>query len=202
MTDKRDEDVIEEGNRIQSQLSAEVNLQTKCNQKLGSFPAVNNLTLGAPYGECFGLLSVNGVGKTTFKILTGVTGTSHGNVFMEVTTKWFSRGYWKIRVRCRNYSEGMKRRLSTAMRLIGDPPLVMLDEPTSGVDPVARRQFWGVIHSNSDLGQAIVLKTHNMDKIDALCSGLAIMVNGQFQCFGGVQHLSVNLVMDLFWRSN
>ncbi|CAG7822758.1 unnamed protein product, partial [Allacma fusca] len=65
-------------------------------------------------------------------------------------------GYWKMRISCRNYSEGMKRRLST-MTLIGDPPLVMLDKPTSGVDPVARRQFWGVIHSNSDLGQAIVL---------------------------------------------
>ncbi|CAG7727851.1 unnamed protein product, partial [Allacma fusca] len=206
----------------------------------GSFPAVNNLTFGAPSGECFGLLGVNGAGKTTtFKILTGDTGPSHGNVFMgqynirknskyilsrigycpqfdailgvlsgkemlqlfsrlrgslnpsEETTKWLSKvGLLEnANVSCKNYSGGMKRRLSTAMALIGDPPLVMLDEPTSGVDPVARRQFWGVIRSNSDLGQAIILTSHSMDEIDALCSRLAIMVNGQFQCFGGVQHI-------------
>jgi ATP-binding cassette subfamily A (ABC1) protein 3 len=83
----------------------------------------------------------------------------------------------------------MKRRLSAAMALIGDPPVVMLDEPTSGVDPVARRQFWKVIKSVQESGQAVILTSHSMEECEALCSRLGIMVNGQLQCLGGVQHL-------------
>jgi len=63
-------------------------------------------------------------------------------------------------VQCQNYSGGMKRRLSTAMALIGDPPVVFLDEPTSGMDAVSRRQIWKVIASLRDAGQAIILTSH------------------------------------------
>jgi len=63
-------------------------------------------------------------------------------------------------VQCQNYSGGMKRRLSAAMALIGDPPVVFLDEPTSGVDAVSRRQFWNIIASLRDAGQAIILTSH------------------------------------------
>ncbi|CAL8124334.1 unnamed protein product [Orchesella dallaii] len=90
---------------------------------------------------------------------------------------------------CKNYSGGMKRRLSVAMAMIGDPPLLLLDEPTSGVDPVSRRQFWDVLNSVRDSGQSILLTSHSMDECEALCSRLGIMVNGQLQCLGGVQHL-------------
>jgi ABC-type multidrug transport system ATPase subunit len=92
-------------------------------------------------------------------------------------------------VQCQKYSGGMKRRLSAAMALVGDLPLILLDEPTSGVDPVARRQFWQVIESVRDAGQAVILTSHSMEECEALCSRLGIMVNGQFQCMGGVQHL-------------
>jgi len=92
-------------------------------------------------------------------------------------------------VRCGKYSGGMKRRLSTAMAMIGDPALLLLDEPTSGVDPVSRHQFWGILEKIRDSGQSIILTSHSMDECEALCSRLGIMVNGQFQCFGGVQHL-------------
>ncbi|CAG7723164.1 unnamed protein product, partial [Allacma fusca] len=243
--DERDVDVMEEAKRIEAQLSAgqvvsDAVVLSSVTKMFGSFPAVNNLTFGVRHGECFGLLGVNGAGKTTsFRILTGDTGPSHGNAFMgqynirqhsktflnrigycpqfdailgvlsgkemlqlfsrlrgipntsEETTKWLSKvGLLEsANVQCRKYSGGMKRRLSTAMALIGDPPVVMLDEPTAGVDPVARRQFWGVIRSNRELGQAIILTSHSMDECEALCSRLAIMVNGQFQCFGGVQHI-------------
>jgi len=63
-------------------------------------------------------------------------------------------------VQCQKYSGGMKRRLSAAMAMIGDPPVVLLDEPTSGVDPVARRQFWKVISSLKSSGQAVILTSH------------------------------------------
>jgi len=83
----------------------------------------------------------------------------------------------------------MKRRLSAGMAMIGDSPIILLDEPTSGVDPISRRQFWKIISSVKDAGQAIILTSHSMEECEALCSRLGIMVNGQLQCLGGVQHL-------------
>jgi len=59
-----------------------------------------------------------------------------------------------------NYSGGNKRKLNTAMALIGDPPVVFLDEPTSGVDPVARRNIWKLLATSQRDGQAIVLTSH------------------------------------------
>lgn len=61
---------------------------------------------------------------------------------------------------CGNYSGGNKRKLNTAMALIGDPPVVFLDEPTCGVDPVARRNLWQLLAASRKGGQAIVLTSH------------------------------------------
>ncbi|XP_069681460.1 phospholipid-transporting ATPase ABCA3-like [Periplaneta americana] len=91
--------------------------------------------------------------------------------------------------RCGTYSGGNKRKLSTAMALIGDPSVIFLDEPTSGVDPVARRNLWNVLTSIQKSGQSIVLTSHSMEECEALCNRLAIMVSGQFTCMGGIQYL-------------
>lgn len=61
---------------------------------------------------------------------------------------------------CGNYSGGNKRKLNTAMALIGDPPVVFLDEPTSGVDPVARRNLWNLLAASQRGGQAVILTSH------------------------------------------
>lgn len=61
---------------------------------------------------------------------------------------------------CGTYSGGNKRKLSTAMAFIGEPPVVFLDEPTSGVDPVSRRRLWEVMSKCQQAGQAIVLTSH------------------------------------------
>jgi len=66
---------------------------------------------------------------------------------------------YKDRV-CGKYSGGNKRKLNTAMALIGDPPVVFLDEPTSGVDPVARRNLWQLLAASQRGGQAVVLTSH------------------------------------------
>ena len=89
----------------------------------------------------------------------------------------------------KTYSGGNKRKLSTALALIGGPPIVLLDEPTSGMDPLARRALWRVLMQAMKSGQTIILTSHSMDECDALCSTLAIMVNGVFKCFGSPQHL-------------
>uniref|UniRef100_A0A3P8TRN4 ATP binding cassette subfamily A member 1 n=1 Tax=Amphiprion percula TaxID=161767 RepID=A0A3P8TRN4_AMPPE len=88
-----------------------------------------------------------------------------------------------------SYSGGNMRKLSTAMALIGAPPVVFLDEPTTGMDPKARRALWNCIHSVIKEGRSVVLTSHSMEECEALCTRMAIMVNGRFRCLGSVQHL-------------
>uniref|UniRef100_A0A7N6A095 P-type phospholipid transporter n=1 Tax=Anabas testudineus TaxID=64144 RepID=A0A7N6A095_ANATE len=88
-----------------------------------------------------------------------------------------------------SYSGGNMRKLSTAMALIGAPPVVFLDEPTTGMDPKARRALWNCIHSIIKEGRSVVLTSHSMEECEALCTRMAIMVNGRFRCLGSVQHL-------------
>ena len=88
-------------------------------------------------------------------------------------------------------SGGNKRKLSVAIAMIGDPPLMFLDEPSTGMDPVARRFMWDVIAriSNQRKQCSIILTTHSMEECEALCNRVGIMVGGRLRCLGGVQHL-------------
>ncbi|XP_018027772.1 phospholipid-transporting ATPase ABCA1 [Hyalella azteca] len=87
------------------------------------------------------------------------------------------------------YSGGNKRKLSTAMALVGGPSLVFLDEPTTGVDPASRRRVWSAIRTARSRGQSIILTSHSMDECEALCSRLVILVRGQLRCAGTPAHL-------------
>nr|GEU87189.1 ABC transporter A family member 2-like [Tanacetum cinerariifolium] len=87
------------------------------------------------------------------------------------------------RVRARSYSGGMKRRLSVAISLIGDPKLVILDEPTTGMDPITRRHVWDIIE-NAKKGRAIILTTHSMEEADILSDRIGIMTKGRLSCIG------------------
>jgi len=86
------------------------------------------------------------------------------------------------------YSGGTKRKLSLAIALIGDPSVIFLDEPSTGMDPVSRRFMWDVI-SGISKHTSIVLTTHSMEECEALCSRLGIMAKGALQCLGSIQHL-------------
>ncbi|MGH0155462.1 UNVERIFIED_CONTAM: hypothetical protein FKN15_046681 [Acipenser sinensis] len=90
-------------------------------------------------------------------------------------------------VRC--YSGGNKRKLSAGMALIGGPPVIFLDEPSTGMDPVARRLLWDAVTRTRESGKAVIITSHSMEECEALCTRLAVMVNGQFKCLGSPQHL-------------
>ncbi len=81
-------------------------------------------------------------------------------------------------------SGGQKRRLEIALGIIGDPELVFLDEPTTGLDPEARRKIWTLIQRLNSNGCTIVLSSHYMDEVQALASHMAIMVDGQIAAEG------------------
>jgi len=86
------------------------------------------------------------------------------------------------------YSGGNKRKLSLAVAMIGNPPIVFLDEPSTGMDPLARRFMWNVI---TQLGgnKAVIVTTHSMEECDALTQRIGIMSQGKLVCLGSSQHL-------------
>lgn len=89
---------------------------------------------------------------------------------------------------CGNYSGGMKRRLSVSIALIGDPKIVFLDEPTTGMDPVSRRQVWNLIE-RVKRGRVTLLTTHSMEEADVLGDRIAIMKGGRLAALGSSLHL-------------
>ena len=204
------------------------------------FLAVERISFGLDYGECFALLGVNGAGKsTTFKSLTrdiiptegqiSIAGHNilhdfaearkligycpqHDAVFPLMTVEehlWFYAKIKGIPMDRREevvekaivelnlaehrtkpagtLSGGNKRKLSVGMAIIGNPPIVLLDEPSAGMDPEARRFMWSVVEkiSQRDKKSAVILTTHSMEEAEALSTKMGIMVRGGiFRCFG------------------
>uniref|UniRef100_A0A8D1DE14 ABC transporter domain-containing protein n=1 Tax=Sus scrofa TaxID=9823 RepID=A0A8D1DE14_PIG len=87
------------------------------------------------------------------------------------------------------YSGGTKRKLSTALALLGQPDLLFLDEPSSGMDPCSKRHLWDAVMKEVQEGCAVVLSSHSMDECEALCTRLAVVVDGSFRCLGSPQHI-------------
>ncbi|CAL7939780.1 unnamed protein product [Xylocopa violacea] len=208
----------------------------------GKLMAVQEISFRVKQRECFGLLGVNGAGKsTTFRMLTGEEMPDSGTMYLGKSEIYTDRknylsqmGYcpqtdalltslnsfdhlrlfailrgipkskvdlevnkWINRLNLNacmhqpsgTYSGGNKRRLNIAMALIGNPTLVLLDEPTTGVDPAARRSLWNILQTCQAMGQAIILTSHSMEECEALCNRLVIMVKGQLVCIGASQEL-------------
>eukprot|EP00727_Mastigamoeba_balamuthi_P010039 m51a1_g5658 hypothetical protein (838) ;mRNA; r:891490-894178 len=86
------------------------------------------------------------------------------------------------------YSGGMKRRLSVAVSCVGNPKFLLLDEPTTGLDPVARRQMWASLQRLKE-GRAVLLTTHSMEEAEALGDRIAIMRKAKIRCIGVPLHL-------------
>ncbi len=81
-------------------------------------------------------------------------------------------------------SGGQRQRLSVATALLGDPEILFLDEPTTGLDPQSRRQLWEVVRSFRAAGGTVVLTTHNMDEAHQLCDRVAIVDHGKIIALG------------------
>lgn len=216
---------------------------SKLQKSYGSILAVNQISFTVKQGECFGLLGLNGAGKTsTFEMITGNMkingGTSlidgvdvHENINMykslsgycpqgnalichmtsyeilkymamirgirnpnNEVRKWLEHldlvRYKNIPI-C-NYSGGTKRKLNTAIAMIGNPKVLFLDEPTAGVDPKSKRFIWKCIQKFQNDSKTIVLTSHSMDECENLCNRLAIMAKGRFQCIGYIPVLKSN----------
>ena len=90
-------------------------------------------------------------------------------------------------------SGGQQQRLAVACALVGDPELLFLDEPTTGLDPQARRQIWDIIRSFREQGRSVLLTTHYMDEAERLCDRVAIVDDGKVIARGSPRELIARL---------
>ena len=89
----------------------------------------------------------------------------------------------------KGYSGGMKRRISLATALVGDPQIAFLDEPTTGLDPQSRHAVWEFIQGLRERGRTIVLTTHYMEEAETLCDRVAIIDHGKLIALGTPEEL-------------
>jgi ABC-2 type transport system ATP-binding protein len=92
-----------------------------------------------------------------------------------------------------NLSGGQRQRLAIACALVGDPDLLFLDEPTTGLDPQARRQLWELVQDFLDGGGTVLLTTHYMEEAERLCDRVAVMDRGQVIALGSPKELIASL---------
>ncbi len=95
----------------------------------------------------------------------------------------------KSATQTRQLSGGQRQRLAVALSLVNDPELIFLDEPTTGMDPAARRSLWDLVLALKAEGRTIVLTTHYMEEAEVLCDRLAIMDHGRILESGTVTQL-------------
>lgn len=95
----------------------------------------------------------------------------------------------KRNARVGTLSGGQKQRLAIACALVGDPELLFLDEPTTGLDPQSRRQLWSLIEEFKATGRTILLTTHYMDEAEKLCDRVAIVDHGHIIAEGSPHEL-------------
>jgi ABC-2 type transport system ATP-binding protein len=86
-------------------------------------------------------------------------------------------------------SGGQRQRVALALALINDPEMVILDEPTVGLDPIVRREFWELIRRQRDAGKTVLFTTHYMDEAQALASSVLMISEGQLVAQGSAQQI-------------
>ena len=91
----------------------------------------------------------------------------------------------------RELSGGMRRRLSLGVALVGEPPIVFLDEPTTGLDPKNKREIWDIL-SHCKENRCMILTTHLMDEAETLCDRIGIILKGKIRCLGSQYKLKNN----------
>ena len=197
-------------------------------RRYGKVTAVDGLDLEVREGECFGLLGPNGAGKTTtIEVIVGLLSPSSGEVRV-LGRRWGeddaglrsrigvalqeTRFADRLTVRevgleekgaawTSKLSGGQRQRLALACALVGDPELLVLDEPTTGLDPQARLRMGETIRSYRDRGRTVLLTTHYMDEAQRQCDRVAVIDRGKVIALGSpaelVRSLGGDLVVEL-----
>jgi energy-coupling factor transporter ATP-binding protein EcfA2 len=131
-------------------------------------------------------------GREHLQLYARIKGIAEKDIPKVVDAKIAEMGLVEYADRSANtYSGGNKRKLSVAISMIGEPSIVFLDEPSTGMDPVARRFMWQIITDIVTKREkcSMILTTHSMEECEALCTRIGIMVGGVLRCLGSSQRL-------------
>uniref|UniRef100_A0A8C4NP10 ABC transporter domain-containing protein n=1 Tax=Dicentrarchus labrax TaxID=13489 RepID=A0A8C4NP10_DICLA len=125
------------------------------------------------------------------RIFAAIKGIPPGDIDAEVTKVLKDLDLEKIMTaQAKNLSGGQKRKLSVGIAILGDPKILLLDEPTAGMDPCSRHQVWSLLKSRR-AGRVTVLSTHYMDEADILADRKAVISQGQLKCVGSSLYLKI-----------
>jgi lipooligosaccharide transport system ATP-binding protein len=185
----------------------------------GEIVAVDGIDFDVRERECFGFLGPNGAGKTTtMKMIYGLASVGGGSLRvlgMDVAKELTTRENLEMQARFhgvpadgridellrtalleqrasskpRELSGGMQRRLLIARALVNEPQLIVLDEPTTGLDPQARLAVWQRLEHLKQGGVTLILTTHYMEEAERICDRLAIMDEGKIVAEGSPREL-------------
>lgn len=129
-------------------------------------------------------------GRETLKIFCLIRGIARQSIPKVITNISEALGFQDhLDTRINKYNAGNKRRISIALAVLGNPPILYLDEPTYSIDPVACRQIWNVLRILRGQGKVTLVTTKSMEECNAVCNNVAVIVNGEFKCFGSIFHL-------------
>jgi len=146
--------------------------------------AVDSVSFSICEGTCFGLLGPNGAGKTTtVEMLEGIVAPDGGTITYRGGPLDAS-----FKQRCGIMFQNTER-LLLAIALVNDPDVIFLDEPTTGLDPQARRNFWDLVNRIKGFGKTVILTTHYMEEARQLCDELVFMDHGKIIAQGAPDDL-------------
>jgi len=145
---------------------------TSLTKRYGDFTAVDGIDFEVAPGESFGLLGPNGAGKSSYL-------NTKADELLE-----FAQLTGKAKDKVSELSGGMKRRLVIARALISEPRILLLDEPTTGLDPQARHILWDRLFRLKEQGVTLLVTTHFMDEAEQLCDRLIVIDQGRIMAEG------------------
>jgi ABC-2 type transport system ATP-binding protein len=176
-------------------------------RRFGSFTAVDHISFAVERGEIFGFLGANGAGKSTaIRMMCGLLTPTSGTALVDgvdvsrnpesvkrrigYMSQKFSlyEGLTVEKTRTKDLAGGWRQRLALGCAILHEPRIVFLDEPTGGVDPVSRRQFWRLIEEMSRSGVTILVTTHYLDEAEH-CHRIAIINGGRLAAMGTSRQL-------------
>ncbi len=154
-------------------------------KRFGSLAAVNNLRLEAAEGEILGFLGLNGAGKTTMiRILLGLLRPAAGRGFLFGRRELPDRD---LRRRLREFSTGMKRKLGIIQAFQSDPALLILDEPTEGLDPLMQESFYQLLADVKRRGRTVFMSSHVLSEVGRVCDRIALLRKGELALLSSIE---------------
>uniref|UniRef100_A0A674F8F1 Cholesterol transporter ABCA5 n=1 Tax=Salmo trutta TaxID=8032 RepID=A0A674F8F1_SALTR len=123
-----------------------------------------------------------------YAAIKGLRGQDVPGIITRVVNALELKGH--LHKQAKNLSAGIKRKLCFALSMLGNPQIVLLDEPSTGMDPKSKQRMWRAIRAAfKNRQRGAILTTHYMEEAEAVCDRVAIMVSGQLRCIGSIQHL-------------